>query len=271
MDIKEIKFNKKYGQNFIFDTNLLNSIVSDAKISKEDEVLEIGTGAGTLTKIIAKKCKKVVSYEIDKNLQSVIQQNLSEINNAVVIYKDALKEEIKNIENYFEDSYSIIANLPYYITTPLILKFILQTKRVKKITIMVQKEVAERFSAKCNSKDYSAITVLLNFYGDVKILRNVSKRVFVPMPKVDSAVVQINLENGKYECDEKLFLQIVKYAFLMRRKTIYNNLQKGLNITKDEVTIMLKKCNIDFNKRAENLTVENFVDLTKAYFDTISQ
>ncbi len=269
MEINNIKFNKKYGQNFIFDTNLLNAIISDANLKKDDEVLEIGTGAGTLTKIIANNCKKVVSYEIDENLKEIIFENLKEINNAKIIFKDALKEDIKNIENNFENNYSIIANLPYYITTPLILKFIQETERVNTITIMIQKEVAERLVASCNSKDYSSITVLLNFYGDVKILRNVNRKMFIPMPSVDSAIVQIELKK-KYECDEKMFSNIVRASFAMRRKTIYNNLLKFLNLSKEKILKMLETCKIQPQQRAESLTIQNYVDLTKSYFDIIS-
>ena len=270
MEINSIKFNKKYGQNFIFDTNLLNAIVKDAGLKKEDEILEIGAGAGTLTKIIAKNCKRVVSYEIDENLKPIIYENLKDLNNVKIIFKDALKEDIKDIENNFQNNYSIIANLPYYITTPLILKFIQETKRVNKITIMIQKEVAERLISSCNSKDYSSITVLLNFYGNVKILRNVNRKMFVPMPNVDSAIVQIELEKNKYDCDEKLFSNVVRASFAMRRKTILNNLQKGLNLSKEKVLKMLDSCKLEPQQRAESLTIQNYVDLTKTYFDIIS-
>ena len=270
MEINNIKFNKKYGQNFIFDTNLLNAIISDAQLNKDDEVLEIGTGAGTLTKIIANNCKKVVSYEIDKNLEPIIQENLKENKNVKIIFKDALKEDIKDIEKNFENNYSIIANLPYYITTPLILKFIQESKRVNKITIMIQKEVAQRLVSSCNSKDYSSITVLLNFYGNVKILRNVNRKMFIPMPNVDSAIVQIELQKNKYDCDEKMFSNIVRASFAMRRKTILNNLQKGLNLPKEKIVQMLACCNLKPEQRAESLTTQNYVDLTKTYFDIIS-
>ncbi len=270
MEINSIKFNKKYGQNFIFDTNLLNAIVKDAGLKKEDEILEIGAGAGTLTKIIAKNCKRVVSYEIDENLKPIIYENLKDLNNVKIIFKDALKEDIKDIENNFQNNYSIIANLPYYITTPLILKFIQETKRVNKITIMIQKEVAERLISSCNSKDYSSITVLLNFYGNVKILRNVNRKMFVPMPNVDSAIVQIELEKNKYDCDEKLFSNVVRASFAMRRKTILNNLQKGLNLSKEKVLKMLDSCKLEPQQRAESLTIQNYADLTKTYFDIIS-
>ncbi len=233
-------------------------------------MLEIGTGAGTLTKIIANNCKKVVSYEIDKNLEPIIQENLKEIKNVKIIFKDALKEDIKDVEKHFENNYSIIANLPYYITTPLILKFIQESKRVNKITIMIQKEVAQRLVSSCNSKDYSSITVLLNFYGNVKILRNVNRKMFIPMPNVDSAIVQIELQKNKYDCDEKMFSNIVRASFAMRRKTILNNLQKGLNLPKEKIVQMLACCNLKPEQRAESLTTQNYVDLTKTYFDIIS-
>ena len=135
---------------------------------------------------------------------------------------------------------------------------------------MIQKEVAERLISSCNSKDYSSITVLLNFYGNVKILRNVNRKMFVPMPNVDSAIVQIELEKNKYDCDEKLFSNVVRASFAMRRKTILNNLQKGLNLSKEKVLKMLDSCKLEPQQRAESLTIQNYADLTKTYFDIIS-
>lgn len=169
--MENFKFKKEFGQNFIFDGNLLSAIVSDAEITSDDEVLEIGAGAGTLTKKICEKAKKVVSYEIDKNLTEHLMDIQKQNGNLTVVMRDALKEDISEIEKHFEGNYKIVANLPYYITSPMIFKFLEQTNRVKSMTVMVQKEVAERFSAKENSKDYGISTIMINYYADVKYLR----------------------------------------------------------------------------------------------------
>lgn len=269
LKINDFKFNKKYGQNFIFDKNLLNAIVVDSGITKNDDVLEIGPGAGTLTKIICQYAKNVVSYEIDKNLKPILDENLKEVFNSKIIYKDALKTDINEIENNFQGNYSIIANLPYYITTPLIFKFIEETKKVNTITVMVQKEVADRLICKPNTKDYGVITVMLDFYGEVKILRQVSRKMFTPMPNVDSSVVQIKLNYNKYNCDTIMFNKIVHSAFSMRRKTILNNLHSGLNLDKNIVEMWLNASGISPQKRAENLSTQDYVNLTNKYFDII--
>ena len=263
MDLENFTFSKKFGQNFIFDTNLLSAIVSDSNITKDDEVLEIGAGAGTLTKIIAKNCKKVVSYEIDTNLKDILSQNLVDTKNCQVVFADALKTPLEEIEANFLGDYHIIANLPYYITTPLIFKFV-ESCRVKSITVMVQKEVADRLVAK-SGKDYGIITVMLDFFGNVKITRNVSRKMFTPVPNVDSAVVNIQLEKNKFDVDKDSFSKVVHSAFAMRRKTILNNLSSGLNLSKDKVEQILKKANIQPFERAEKLSTQDYVNITLAY------
>ncbi len=269
--IKDFKFNKKFGQNFIFDTNLLSAIVKDSGVSLQDDVLEIGPGAGTLTKIIAENCKKVVSYEIDTSLKPILEDNLQGVHNSQIIFADALKTDIKEIENSFLGNYKIIANLPYYITTPLIFKFIEQTKRIDSLTVMVQKEVGDRFVAKPNSKDYGIITVMLDFYGNVKVVRQVNRKMFTPSPNVDSCVVKIDIVKNKYNCDESMFSKIVHSSFAMRRKTLVNNLSSGLNVSKQQVIDLLKSLNINENIRAENLTTQDFVKITLAYLDKVRQ
>lgn len=265
------KFNKKYGQNFIFDKNLLTAIVNDSKIDNQDEVLEIGPGAGTLTKIIAEKCKKVVSYEIDENLKPILQEELKDTKNSIVIFKDALKEDIKEIEKNFNGEYSIIANLPYYITTPLIFKFIEQTNKVKKITVMVQKEVAERLVSKPRFKEYGIITIILDFYGNVKLKRSVPRRMFIPSPNVDSSIIEIEIVPNKFDCDAQNFIKVVHSAFAMRRKTLANNLSQTFNLTKDKINEMLTLLGFLPTVRAEELSTKDYVNLTKILFDTLQQ
>lgn len=261
----DFKFNKKFGQNFIFDKNLLNAIIDDSNISKEDDVLEIGPGAGTLTKVIASKAKKVVSYEIDTNLKPLLAENLAGVDNSTIIFADALKTDIAEIESNFDGDYKIVANLPYYITTPLIFKFVQQTKRVKTMSIMVQKEVGDRLISKAGDGDYGAISCVLDFYGNVKILRNVPRRMFVPAPNVDSCVVQIEFIKDKYQTNAELFEKIVRSAFLNRRKTLANNLSVNFCISKQEVYDMLKSLNISEQARGDSLSTQNFVEITKIF------
>lgn len=271
MDLSNFKFNKKFGQNFIFDKNLLSAIVSDSNVTKNDDVLEIGPGAGTLTSVIAQNCKNIVSYEIDENLKEILSKNLENVNNSKIIFKDALKEDISKIEENFLGDYCIIANLPYYITTPLIFKFLEKTDKVKSITIMVQKEVALRLIAKSGTKDYGIISVLVDFYGNAKLTRHVNRKMFTPVPNVDSAVVRIDLCKNKYECDKQAFTKVVQASFSMRRKTILNNISQGLNLSKDQSKNLLEKSNIDIGARAEQLNTIDFVNLTNLYLDTIRQ
>ena len=266
MDLNNFKFNKKYGQNFIFDTNLLSAIVRDSGVAKDDEVLEIGAGAGTLTETLSKTCKNVVAYEIDNNLKDILSEKFSNKDNVKIIFADALKTNLCEIENNFKNKYNIVANLPYYITTPLIFKFI-ESKKVQSITIMVQKEVAERMVANVNTSDYGILTVMLNFYGDVKITRIVKRQCFTPMPNVDSAVVKISLKIAI--CDSKIFSDIVHKSFAMRRKTILNNLSAGYKVDKNIILEWLYRNNLNASSRAENLRVEDYVNLTKT-FDTIT-
>lgn len=261
----DFKFNKKFGQNFIFDKNLLNAIIEDSNICEDDEVLEIGPGAGTLTKVIASKAKKVVSYEIDSNLKPLLAENLAEVDNSTIIFADALKTDIAEIEGSFEGDYKIVANLPYYITTPLIFKFVQQTKRVKTMSIMVQKEVGDRLISKAGDRDYGAISCVLDFYGNVKILRNVPRRMFVPAPNVDSCVVQIEFIKDKYQTNAELFEKIVRSAFLNRRKTLANNLSVNFCISKQEVYNILKSLNISEQARGDSLSTQNFVEITKIF------
>ena len=264
------KFNKKFGQNFIFDKNLLNAIIEDSQITKQDEVLEIGPGAGTLTKVIASKAKKVISYEIDTNLQPILQENLKDVHNSKIIFQDALKTNIDEIERNFDGEYKIVANLPYYITTPLIFKFVGETNKVKSMSIMVQKEVGERLVAKNTDKEFGSISVILDFYADVKILRQVPRRMFVPAPNVDSCVVQINFVKNKYNCNSQTFEKVVKSAFSNRRKTLSNNLSKDFNLSKVSLCEMLTSLGYSETVRGDSLSTQDFVKISKE-FDKMSQ
>lgn len=257
-------FNKKFGQNFIFDKNLLNAIIEQSGVGKEDNVLEIGPGAGTLTKVIASKVKKVVSYEIDTNLKPILDENLKDVTNSSIIYKDALKTDLSEIESNFTGNYTLIANLPYYITTPLIFKF-LRSEKVKSMCIMVQKEVGQRLIATNNDKDYGAISAILDFYGNVKILRQVPRHMFTPAPNVDSCVVQIAINKDKYDADCDLYEKIIKSAFANRRKTLANNLSNDFFVTKQQVYEFLKILGLPEQVRGDALTTLNFVQITNIF------
>lgn len=256
-------FAKKFGQNFITDKNFLASVVDCAEITNNDEVLEIGAGAGTLTKALSEKAKKVVSFEIDNNLKPILKENLKDIENVQVIFQDALKTDIKEIEHHFSNEFKLVANLPYYITTPLLFKFLEETDKVKSITVMVQKEVAERIVAKPNSKDYGALTIAIDFFGNAKIVKKVSRNMFYPVPNVDSAIVKIDIVKDKYKINKEDFMRVVKASFSMRRKTLINNLSQSFKLSKLELADILKQLNLNENIRGECLSTNEFVELTK--------
>lgn len=254
----DFHFNKKYGQNFISDNNLLDAIVSDAQITADDVVLEIGAGAGTLTKRLAKKAKKVVSYEIDKNLVGILHENLFEEDNVEIRFVDFMKEKTDVLVSEFANA-KVVANLPYYITTPVIMR-LLEEGIGQSITVMVQKEVADRLTSEPNSKDYSAITVKVKSLGGATVTRKVLRNMFYPVPNVDSAVIRIDRNPTYRGKDEKFTDKVVKTSFLMRRKTLINNLV-SLGYTKEELQSVLESLNVDSNARGETLSSDKFVEL----------
>lgn len=257
----DFHFNKRYGQNFISDNNLLDAIVTDAGITKEDTVLEIGCGAGTLTARLGLSAKKVVGYEIDKNLVGVLTENLKDFDNIEIRYIDFMRESVETLVSEFADA-KVVANLPYYITTPVIMR-LLENGIGKSVTVMVQKEVADRLTADPNSKDYSAITVKVKMLGGAVVTRKVMRNMFYPVPNVDSAVIRIDRHSTYRGIDEKFTDKVVKTAFLMRRKTLVNNLV-SLGYTKDELTQTLSELCIDPACRGETLSPEQFVALSDA-------
>lgn len=260
----DFHFTKKFGQNFISDSNLLDAIVDDANISAEDIVLEIGAGAGTLTKSLAKKAKKVVAYEIDKNLVGVLYENLSDVDNVELRFMDFMKESIDTLKSEFSTA-KVVANLPYYITTPVIMR-LLENGIGKSITVMVQKEVADRLTANPGNKDYSAITVKVKSLGGAVVTRKVLRNMFYPIPNVDSAVVRLDVKPIYRGKNEQFTDKVVKTAFLMRRKTLINNLT-SLNFTKEELSEVLVELGIDVNARGETLSPEQFVALSDKLID----
>ena len=260
--LHEHSFKKSLGQNFITDKNLLEAIVLDAQISLNDCVLEIGAGAGTLTEVLCKSAKKVVTYEIDRTLESTLNKKLKAYNNLEIIYADALKESNEDIYKKFNEPYKIVANLPYYITTPLIFKFLEDISNIKSIVAMVQKEVAERIVAAPDTKEYGILSAMVQFYATAQINRIVKKDMFYPVPEVDSAVVTLT-KNLKYteSVNKKIYGQCVRAAFSMRRKTLLNNLSMGFKISKMLATEIITECELPINIRGEALSIPQFIKL----------
>ena len=261
------RFNKALGQNFISDTNLLKGIVSDSGVTENDVVVEIGTGAGTLTRQIAGVAKKVYSFEVDKNLEPVHQLSLQGVENVEVIFRDVLKMKDNELQEIIgTGEFKVVANLPYYITTPLIMRFLESDLPVTSLTIMVQEEVGLRLVAKPNTADYSAITLAVLLRGSATITRKVNRNMFYPAPNVDSAVVRIDIDRNKLAGENKpLIHKLVRSAFAMRRKTLVNNLNASFGISKQEATERLNRAGLDEKVRGETLSLDDYVRLSKEF------
>lgn len=258
------RFNKQFGQNFISDKNLLSAIVSDAGVTSDDTVVEVGAGAGALTYELATVAKKVISYEIDKNLKSVLEEKLKVFDNVELIFADALKESEEEISKRACGVFKLVANLPYYITTPLIFKFL--EMPVKSITVLVQKEVAERMCAKAGDDAYGVLSVGIALFGTARITRIVKRQMFYPVPDVDSALVNITFDSKLTTKQRKAVREVVKTAFAMRRKTLYNNLRA---IYGGETSAnALERAKIDASARAETLTLDDYVKLSEILAET---
>lgn len=261
----DFRFNKALGQNFITDANLLDAIVADSGITQSDVVVEIGTGAGTLTRAIAKVAKKVYSFEVDRNLEAVLALSLQGVENAEVVFRDVLKMSDEQLESVVGKKFKVVANLPYYITTPLAMRFIESTLDVESITIMVQKEVALRFVAKPNTPDYSAITLAIEMAGEAQITRNVSRTMFYPSPNVDSAVVRIDIDRNKLDGENVALLhKLVRSSFAMRRKTLANNLSVAFKIDKQTAAQIIEDAGFSPMVRGEALSLEEYKKLSKS-------
>ncbi|MGD9677789.1 MAG: 16S rRNA (adenine(1518)-N(6)/adenine(1519)-N(6))-dimethyltransferase RsmA [Vulcanibacillus sp.] len=264
----DFRIKKSLGQNFLVDSNILDKIVNSAQIDKNTGVIEIGPGLGALTQRLAEKAGKVVGIEIDKELIPILNKNLSGYSNIEIINNDVLDIDISEIiSNKLSEfsSIKIVGNLPYYITSPIIIKLLTENSNVDTITILIQKEVAERINAKPGGKEYGSLTILINYYAEVSLAFHVSSNVFIPKPKVDSAVLQFKIRKlppVQLENQEFLF-KVVRSCFKNRRKTLYNNLINNLLVKeeKDQLTEILTKSNIDGIRRAETLSIEEFANL----------
>lgn len=258
-------FQKRFGQNFLIDGHVVEKIVRAAEISKEDVVLEIGPGIGTMTQYLAEAAGKVFAVEIDKNLLPVLSETLAEYDNVTIVNEDILKVDIKELlgENV---NCKVVANLPYYITTPIIMGLFENEVPAKSITVMVQKEVAMRMQAKPGTKDYGALSLAVQYYAEPYIVANVPVNCFMPRPNVDSAVIRLTRYNEppvKVK-DEKKMFGLIRASFNQRRKTLQNGINNSseLNYSKEQVADCLRRMGLSESVRGETLTLEQFARLS---------
>lgn len=260
LDKNAFSFKKKFGQNFIIDENIIDSLLKNIELTQDTMVIEVGPGAGSLTYKLAQYAKKVLCYEIDTSLKEVLEKNLAPYSNIDIIYDDFLKRDLhKDLENYSFDRLYVVANLPYYITTPILVKFIEEKVSAEKMVFMVQKEVGDRFKAKPKTKDYGSLTVYLNYYFDVRKVIQVSKHVFLPKPNVDSIVIEFKRKDKLLPLkNSELFFKLVRDAFVQKRKTIKNNLKE---YDLEKIEKVLKQYTFSLTSRAEELPLEVFVEI----------
>lgn len=259
-------FQKRFGQNFLIDGHVIEKIIRAADISKDDVVLEIGPGIGTMTQYLAETAGKVYAVEIDKNLIPVLEDTLSDYDNVTVINEDILKLDIGELIKEEKGNLKVVANLPYYITTPIIMGLLENHIPAKSITVMVQKEVAERMQAGAGSKDYGALSLAVQYYAEPYIAANVPPNCFMPRPNVGSAVIRLtSFSKPPVEVkDEKLMFKIIRASFNQRRKTLQNGINNSpdLNFTKEQVADALKELGKNENVRGETLTLSEFASLS---------
>lgn len=266
VDKHGFKFSKSLGQNFLIDDNVIDKIIDGARVKEGDKVIEVGPGIGTLTREMAKRAEKVVAVEIDKNLIPILKETLADFDNTEVVNEDILKVDINKLvdEKLSGGPVKLIANLPYYITTPIVMKFLEEDVPVTDIVVMVQKEVADRMNAVPSTKDYGALSVAVQYYCDTEIVAKAPRHMFIPQPKVDSTVIGLHIrEEKKYKADnEQLFFKTVKAAFGQRRKTLLNSLSSMGVLDKAKIKEVLAEAGIDEKRRGETLSIEEFANLS---------
>ena len=264
-------FQKKFGQNFLIDSHVLDKIVSAAGITEDDFVLEIGPGIGTMTQYLAASARKVFAVEIDKALILILEDTLKDFDNVQVINQDILKVDIKKLAEEHNDGkpIKVVANLPYYITTPIIMGLFESQVPIDSITVMVQKEVADRMKVGPGTKDYGALSLAVQYYAEPYIVANVPPNCFMPRPKVGSAVIRLTRhEKPPVEvADEKLMFRLIRASFNQRRKTLANGLNNSpeLSYSKEEIQQTIEKCGFKAGIRGEALTLEDFAKLANAF------
>lgn len=265
-------FSKSLGQNFLIDGNIVKNIVEKSGITKDDIVLEIGPGFGTLTEELALNAKKVISIEKDHRLMEVLDYTLQNYDNVKIINEDFLKTDLEKIfmEEAEGQKLKVVANLPYYITTPILERIIENKKYFSTISVMVQEEVARRVVASPNNKDYGSLTLYLEYNCESEILMKVPRTVFMPSPNVDSAILYLKLVDRDFGVDEDYLFRFIRSGFTKRRKNIMNSLSTGfVDVSKAQLKEILSSLELSGNLRAENLSLEDYINITKKYTEMI--
>ena len=271
----DFKFTKSLGQNFLIDDNIIDKIVDGSLAGQGDKVIEVGPGIGTLTRELASRSEKVMVVEIDKKLIPILGDTLSDFDNVTIVNEDIMKADIKDLidKNLDGGPVKLVANLPYYITTPIIMRFLEEDINVTDIVVMAQKEVAERMNANPGKKDFGALSVAVQFYCDTEIVAKVPRHLFVPQPNVDSIVIALRVRpERKYKVeDEDLFFKIVKASFGQRRKTLLNSLTSMGILDKTDISAVLSVAGIDEKRRGETLSLEEFARLSDCMHSRIKE
>lgn len=253
-------FKKSLGQNFLTDSLLLDAIARDAGVEKTDTVVEIGAGAGTLTRALAARASKVVAFDIDEALVPVLRESLAGVENAEIVFRDVLKCSDEELLGIIGGRFKVVANIPYYITTPLVMRFAESSLPVDSVTVTVQKEVAERLVAEAGTPEYGAISATVALRGNARITREVPRRMFRPVPNVDSAVVRIDLVPDKFGADVGAVSELVRQCFRMRRKTLLNNLIAA-GYGKEKARLAIERAGFPADVRGERLSAKDYVEL----------
>ncbi|UTI43370.1 16S rRNA (adenine(1518)-N(6)/adenine(1519)-N(6))-dimethyltransferase RsmA [Niallia sp. RD1] len=278
LDKYGFSFKKSLGQNFLIDTNILRNIVDHAQLTEESGAIEVGPGIGALTEQLARRSKKVVAYEIDQRLLPILKETLEPYPHAKIIHQDILKANVKEmLDTEFSDirDVMLVANLPYYVTTPIIMKILEEKLPLRGIVVMLQKEVAERISAKPGTKEYGSLSIAIQYYTKPEVVMIVPKTVFVPQPNVDSAVIRLTIREtpSVVVINEDFFFQVTRASFAQRRKTILNNLSSQLERGKEkkaDIIEALNQANIEPSRRGESLSIEEFAKLSDALYEKFS-
>jgi len=266
-----LKIKKQFGQNFLVDQNVLNRIVTGANINKDTIVIEVGPGLGSLTEKLLEEAKHVLAFEIDSELIPILTETFKAESHFTLLHQDILEVDIDEVLTRLfpnETEFVVVSNLPYYITTPILMKFLEKSKKVKRMVMMMQLEVANRIASKPNTKDYNALSIVIQYRADTKVLFKVPRSVFIPEPNVDSAILEITINPDKYEPleDEDAFYLFVHQCFSQRRKTLVNNLKNAYpEMEKLDIENILSNSSIPATIRAEALPIEKFIELFKNF------
>ena len=271
-----ITANKNYGQNFLIDENIVNDIITGAQVNKADLIIEIGPGLGTLTSLLLEKAGKVICVELDKKMINVLKERFILYNNFELLNNDILKVDLNKLISESKTNLKnvkVVANLPYYSTTPIIMKLLEDKLDLTSITVMVQKEVAERLAGIHGGKEIGSITYSINYYTNPEIIINVPRNSFIPAPNVDSAVIKFDiLKEPKIKVsNEELFFKVIKFSFLQKRKTLINSLSNSGLVSKESLEKILNDLNIDLKIRAEQLTLEQFGKISDCIYSNNKQ